>query len=64
MEEAGFGDMREPPPVQCELAAQATHCWGFCVGWAPERWVVYGAMHEVADWHLLVDAMQVIKQNV
>lgn len=64
LEAAGFGDLRAPPPEQCALAAQATHCWSFCGGWAPERWGVYGALFEVADWHLLIETMQVIKHNV
>jgi hypothetical protein len=47
-----------------ELAQQALHCWGFCGGWAPERWTVYGAFYTVDDWHLLVEAMKEIEDNV
>jgi hypothetical protein len=60
----GFGDLQGPPPVLCEAASQAIHCWQFCAGWAPERWVVYGALFEVTDWHLLIELMQEIKANV
>lgn len=53
--------MAEPPPLD-PLAAQAVHCWSFCAGWFPERWPVYGALHHVADWHLLIDAMRKLRE--
>jgi hypothetical protein len=39
------------------------HCWRFCDGWVPERWPVYGALHQVPDWHELIDAMREIKNH-
>jgi hypothetical protein len=39
------------------------HCWNFCGGWAPERWPVYAALHDVADWHLLAELMQAIRDT-
>lgn len=45
------------------LAQQASHCWAWCEGWAPERWPVYGALHRVADWCALADLLQVIRDK-
>jgi len=56
--------MQAPPPVLCEMAEQARHCWAFCGGWEPQRWTVYGALFDVTDWHLLIELMQEIRANV
>jgi hypothetical protein len=40
------------------------HCWHFCDGWTPERWVVYAALYPVADWHAVVDLMSVIRSQL
>jgi hypothetical protein len=45
------------------VARQAIHCWNFCGGWAPERWPVYHALHPAPNWHALIDAMQVIREQ-
>lgn len=45
--------------AQAELAAR---CWAFCDGWMPERWPVFAALHDVADWHALADLMQAIRR--
>jgi len=45
-------------------AQQARHCWDFCAGWMPERLPIYGALYPVADWHQLIDLMQVIRRNI
>lgn len=50
------------PPELDELAQRAWHCWSFCGGWAPERWPVYGALHTVPDWHLLIEAMRGLRE--
>ena len=63
MEAQGFGNLLGAPPVLCEWAEQARHCWEFCAGWAPERWQVYGALFDVKDWHLLIELMQEIRRN-
>ena len=55
-----MGVLAEPPPLGPD-EAQASHCWNFCGGWAPERWPLYHALHPVADWPLLVDLMQAIR---
>jgi len=39
------------------------HCYGFCDGWAPERWPVYAALHPVADWHALAELMRTIRDE-
>lgn len=57
-----MGDLRAPQPQLCAEAEQARHCWHFCGGWAPERWPVYEALYPVADWHLLINLMQVIRK--
>jgi hypothetical protein len=64
LEAAGFGGLAAEPPVLDALAEQARHCWHFCGGWAPQSWLVYGALFEVADWHLLIELMQEIRSNV
>jgi hypothetical protein len=51
-----------PLPELSPQAAQACRCWAFCEGWAPERWPVFGALHDVGDWHALVDLMQAIRE--
>ena len=53
--------MAEPPPELSAHAQLARHCWSFCDGWNPERWLVYGALYEVDDWSRLVDLMQAIR---
>lgn len=55
-------DLLGPAPLLGRLDDAARHCWNFCGGWAPERWAVYDALHLVADWHLLIDVMSVLKE--
>jgi len=33
-------------------------------GWSPERWASFGALHDVPDWALLIELMQVIRTHV
>lgn len=61
MAEQGFGDLVAPPPLMCADAVMAGHCWRFCEGWRPERWPMYAALHDVDDWQLLIDLMQILK---
>lgn len=63
MREAGFGDFIAEAPEMTPTAAQAQHCWAWCVGWAPERWPIYAALHEVEDWSLLVELMAHIRRE-
>jgi hypothetical protein len=51
----------EPPALSAQ-GELAVACWNFCDGWAPERWPVFGALHDVADWHALAELMQAIRQ--
>lgn len=60
----GFGDGRAAAPALCEAAAAASHCWAFCGGWEPQRWPVYAALHDVPDWHALIELMQEIRRRV
>lgn len=55
--------MHDTLPPLSALGAQASHCWGWCEGWVPERWPVYGALHRVADWAALVDLMLAIRDK-
>jgi hypothetical protein len=55
--DAMFGPLPELSP-QAQLAA---YCWRFCEGWAPERWPVFGALHDVHDWHALAELMAAIR---
>lgn len=64
LQEAGFGDLVAEPPVLCEWAERARHCWEFCGGWAPQSWPVYAALYDVTDWHLLIDLMREIRSHV
>jgi hypothetical protein len=64
LEEAGFDDLRGDAPTLCPAAEQALHCWNFCGGWSPALWPAYAAFHDVDDWHLLVELMQVIRKHV
>lgn len=56
--------MVAPCPPLTPDALLASHCWTWSGGWAPERWVSFGAMHEVPDWALLIELMQVIRNQV
>lgn len=38
------------------------HCWNFCGGWQPATWPIYDALHDVEDWHLLIDLMLTIRE--
>jgi len=51
-------------PQLCADAEQARHAWQFCGGWRPLLWPTYGALHQVEDWHLLIDLMAEIKNHV
>jgi hypothetical protein len=62
--ESGLGNLIGKAPELDPLATAARHCWLFCGGWAPERWCVYGALHPVPDWHLLIEAMEEIRRHV
>jgi len=59
----GFVSLRGPCPELGEWATRAAHCWHFCAGWAPERWPLYDALHDVPDWHMLIDLMQQIHNH-
>jgi hypothetical protein len=50
-------------PDLSQAAELAVRCWGFCDGWAPERWPVFAAFHDVPDWAALVDLMQAIRDE-
>lgn len=57
--------MLEQPPFLGPAEQQAAHCWRFCGNaWAPERWPIYHALHQVDDWPLLIELMQEIQANV
>jgi len=56
-------DLQEPLPDLGPMARQAAHCWTWCDGWHPERWPVYGALHDVADWAGLSDLMQTMRDE-
>ena len=56
-------DVLGPLPALSPLAAQAAHCWNFCGGWYPERWPVYAALHDAADWAALAELMQAIRDQ-
>jgi hypothetical protein len=56
--------MLAPPPELDAWARQATHCWAFCGGWQPGHWNLYALVHGCKDWDLLIELMDVIKQNV
>jgi hypothetical protein len=49
-------------PILSAQAELAVRCWNFCDGWAPERWPIFAALHDVGDWHALADLMQAIRQ--
>lgn len=53
--------MTEPPPPLDEWAQRALHCWNWCEGWNPERWLMYQAFHDVPDWALLIGALESLK---
>lgn len=40
------------------------HAWVFCAGWMPERWALYGALHEVADWAMLIELMAELRSLI
>lgn len=54
-------DLLDPLPDLSPQAQLAVACWHFCDGWAPERWPVFAAFHDVPDWGALVDLMQAIR---
>lgn len=56
-------DAMGPLPQLSHQASTAAHCWRFCGGWAPERWVVYAALYPVADWHAVVELMAAIRDE-
>lgn len=50
-------------PTLCEASERARHCFIWCGGWRPEAWTTYAALHDVPDWHLLIDLMQHIRNH-
>lgn len=56
-------DFLEPLPDLSPQASLAVSCWSFCDGWAPERWVVFAALHHVPDWAALAELMQAIRDQ-
>lgn len=54
--------MLAPRPELCAAALEAAHCWRWCDGWNPAAWPAYGALHPVADWSLLIDLLEVIRE--
>lgn len=52
----------DAPPLGADALA-ASHCWRWCGGWHPEKWPIYAALHDVDDWAMLIDLMQVIKEH-
>ena len=62
---AGFGGeaLDAAQPVG-PLGQIALHCWGFCGGWAPERWPVYAALYPVPDWHHVIELMRTIRHEL
>jgi len=61
LQDAGLGDLYGAPPPLRPAADLALQCWGFCEGWAPERWAVFEALHPVPDWHHHIELMRVIR---
>lgn len=57
-------DVLGPAPELSIAAEQAVHCWNFCEGWAPERWPVYAALHDVADWQQLAELMLAMRNHM
>jgi hypothetical protein len=49
------------PPELSARAELAAACWSFSDGWHPERWPLFAALHDVVDWHALVELMQAIR---
>jgi hypothetical protein len=45
----------------CQWAVRAHHCWRWCGGWNPALWPLYAALHEVPDWPLLIELLEVIR---
>lgn len=64
LEQAGLAGLAEPPPPLSPAAELALECWGFCAGWAPERWPVFDALHPVPDWHHLIELLRVMRQTL
>lgn len=43
---------------------QATHCWNWLGGWRPELLPAYLALHPVDDLVLLIDLLNIIRNEI
>ena len=50
-------------PTLCEASERARDCFTWCGGWQPLAWPMYAALHDVPDWHLLIDLMLHIRNH-
>lgn len=64
LHDAGLGDLLAAPEPLHPAGELAVHCWGWCEGWAPDRWPVYDALYPVPDWHAHIELMRVIRQEL
>ena len=64
LQDAGMGDLFGAPEPLRPAGALALHCWGWCEGWAPERWPVYLALYPVPDWAHHEDLLRVIRHEL
>lgn len=56
------GGMPTEPEI-CEASERARDCYLWCGGWEPTRWPLYAALHDVTDWHLLIELMRHIQHH-
>jgi hypothetical protein len=59
----GFGNTLGSPPVMCEAALRAHHCWRWCGGWQPQALQHYEALHPVPDWHELTELLLELRDH-
>ena len=64
LQDSGLGDLFAPPEPLRPAGELALHCWGFCEGWAPERWPVFEALYPVPDWHHHIELLRVIRAEM
>lgn len=57
----GADALAEPVPELSAAAQLAAECWDWCDGWHPERWPLFDALHEVADWERLAAGVRAIR---